>query len=48
MDTTEKKDTVRFIHDIYRKEYGQATTSLQKMIENKIKNKIKTCLSQEK
>jgi hypothetical protein len=45
-DTT-KKDTIRFISNVANKDYSEANKSLQKMIENKIKSKVKLCLTQE-
>lgn len=43
---TEKKDIKQFISNIVDKNYSQANTSLQKMIENKLKNRIKSSLDQ--
>jgi hypothetical protein len=42
MDT--KKDIKHFISNIVDKNYSQANTSLQKMIENKLKERIKNSL----
>jgi len=36
---TEKKDIKQFISNIVNKNYSQANNSLQRMIENKLKNK---------
>lgn len=44
----DKNDIKRFIGDIANKDYSQANQSLQKMIENKIKSRVKTVLTQEK
>jgi hypothetical protein len=41
---TEKKDIKQFISNVVDRNYSQANNSLQKMIENKLKNKIKACL----
>jgi len=41
---TEKKDIKQFISNIVNKNYSQANNSLQRMIENKLKNKIKACI----
>lgn len=38
------KDIKRFIANIADKNYSQANTSLQKMIENKLKDRIKTAI----
>ena len=42
MDKT--KDIKQFIANIADKNYSQANTSLQKMIENKLKDRIKTAI----
>jgi hypothetical protein len=39
-----KKDIKQFISNIVDKNYSQANTSLQKMIENKLKERIKNSL----
>ena len=46
MDTTEKRDTKQFISNIANKDYREANSSLQKMIENKLKSKIKIAIDQ--
>ena len=46
MDKT--KDIKQFIANIADKNYSQANTSLQKMIENKLKDRIKTSVSLKK
>jgi hypothetical protein len=38
------KDIKHFIANIADKNYSQANTSLQKMIENKLKDRIKTAI----
>lgn len=43
-----KKDIKRFISNIANKEYSEANASLQQMVENKIKIKIKNALSPKK
>jgi hypothetical protein len=45
---TEKKDIKQFISNVVDRNYSQANNSLQKMIENKLKNKIKACLEPKK
>ena len=42
------KDIKQFIANIADKNYSQANTSLSKMIENKLKERIKTSLSLKK
>lgn len=42
----QNKDTKQFIANIVDKNYSEANKSLQKMIENKLKGKIKTALAQ--
>ena len=37
----DKKDITKFISNIVDKNYSDANKSLQKMIENKLKNRIK-------
>ena len=46
MDT--KKDIKQFIANVADKNYSAANRSLSKMIENKLKTKIKAALTQEK
>ena len=41
----ETKNIKHFIANIADKNYSQANASLQKMVENKLKNKIKTSLA---
>jgi len=43
-----KKDIKRFIGDIANKNYSEASQSLNKMIEAKLKTRIKQSQSQEK
>jgi len=43
-----KKEIKQFISNIVDKNYSQANTSLQKMIENKLKEKIKNSLALKK
>ena len=43
-----KKEIKQFISNIVDKNYSQANTSLQKMIENKLKEKIKISLALKK
>lgn len=40
-----KKDIKRFISNIADKNYSQANESLKKMIEDKLKNRIKSVLA---
>lgn len=42
------KHTKQFIANIANKNYSEANTSLQKMIETKLKERIKTSLEQKK
>jgi len=42
------KDIKQFIANIADKNYSQANTSLQKMVENKLKDRIKTSISLKK
>ena len=42
------KEIKQFISNIVDKNYSQANTSLQKMIENKLKEKIKSSLALKK
>ena len=42
------KQTKRLIADIVQKNYSNANTTLQKIVENKIKSKIKKSLDQKK
>jgi hypothetical protein len=44
----ETKAIKQFISNIANKDYSEANRSLHKMIENKLKAKIKTALTQEK
>ena len=37
----DKKDTIKFISNIVDKNYRDANKSMQKMIENKLKDRIK-------
>ena len=41
----ETKDIKKFISNIADKNYSEANQSLQKMIENKLKSRIKTSLA---
>jgi hypothetical protein len=41
----ETKEIKKFIANIANKNYSQANTSLQKMIENKLKQQIKSSLT---
>lgn len=43
-----KKNIKQFIANIANKEYSQANTFLQKVIENKLKERIKTSLTVKK
>jgi hypothetical protein len=43
----EKKDIKRFISNITNKNYSEANQSLQKMIETKLKTRIKQSQAQE-
>lgn len=43
---TKNKDIKQFISNIVDKNYSQANTTLQKMVENKLKNRIKSSLDQ--
>lgn len=43
-----KKDTKQFVINILNKDYSQANSSLQKMIENKLKERIKNSLTTKK
>jgi len=42
------KNVKQFIANIANKDYSQANTSLQKIIETKLKERIKTSLAQKK
>jgi hypothetical protein len=44
----DKKDIKKFIGDIANKNYSEANQSLQKMIEAKLKTRIKQSQTQEK
>jgi hypothetical protein len=39
-----KKDIKQFVANVANKDYSQANSSLQKMIENKLKERIKSTL----
>lgn len=43
---TKNKDIKQFISNIVDKNYSQANNTLQKMVENKLKNRIKSSLDQ--
>ena len=43
-----KKDIKQFIANIVNKNYNEANTSLQRTIETKLKERIKSCLAPKK
>jgi hypothetical protein len=43
-----KKDTKQFVANVLNKDYSQANSSLQRMIENKLKERIKNSLATKK
>lgn len=45
---SDKKPTIQFISNVLEKNYKEANVSLQKMIENKLKERIKRSLEEKK
>jgi hypothetical protein len=43
---SDKKATIQFISNVLEKNYKEANTALQKMVENKLKERIKRSLEQ--
>ncbi len=48
MKTTTEKTTKQFIACVASKNYSEANTYLQKMVENKLKDKVKTAFATKK